>query len=107
MNYISESIRVLSILFEGLENPGSLYNQVNIDEYINRIKKECNTFIDIITHQDQKIKQQYLEIQTLKAELDMINTTVLGRLNNDITHMRHSVSQLAQPKQPKYVEELT
>jgi len=28
-------------------------------------------------------------------------------LNNDITHMRHSVSQLAQPKQTKYVEELT
>ena len=106
MNYISESIRVLSILFEELENISSLYNQVNIDDYINRIKKECNTFIDIIIHQDQKIKQQYLEIQTLKAELDMINTTVLGRLNNDITHMRYSVSQLAQPKKPKYVEEL-
>ena len=96
----------LCAIFEELENISSSYLQLDIHGYITRIKRECNIFIDIIGEQGRQIEQQSAEIQRLKDELEMINTTILEKLNNDIIHMRKSVSLMAQPKKTKYVEEL-
>lgn len=102
MDYIRQSIRVIYALFEELENIGS---HLYIKGYINRIKEECNIIFDIIRNQDQQIKSQLLEIQELKAELEM-NATIFETINNDILHMRSSISHVSQPTPKKYVEEL-
>jgi len=102
MDFIRQSIRVIYALFEELENIGS---HLYIKGYINRIKEECNIIFDIIRDQDRQIKIQLLEIQALKAELEM-NATIFETINNDVLHMRKSISYVSQPLSQKYVEEL-
>lgn len=102
MDYIRQSIRVIYALFEELENIGS---HLYIKGYINQIKEECNIIFDIIREQDQQIKSQFLEIQALKAELEM-NAIIFETINNDVLQMRKSISNISQSTPKKYVEEL-
>lgn len=89
-------------LFEDLENIGS---HMNIKEYMTRIQNECIILINIIQNQNEQLKSQFLEIQALKAELEM-NAKIFETINNDVLHMRNSISYISQPTPKKHVEEL-
>ena len=102
MNYLRQSFMTLYRVFEDLEN---ICSHMNIKEYITRIQNECIILINIIHNQNEQIKSQFLEIQALKAELEM-NATIFERINNDVLHMRHSISQVSQPTYKKHIEEL-
>jgi hypothetical protein len=92
--------QALYTILEELENIGSL------ESYIIRIADEFQKLADTIRHQDREIQRQCLEIQALKAELDMANM-VFATLNTNVAHMRHTVSQvLHPPPQTKKIEEL-
>jgi hypothetical protein len=100
MEYARQALITLYTIFEELENIGSL------EPYIIRIADEFQKLADIIRHQDRELERQHLEIESLKAELELANT-VFGKLNADVAHMRYSVSQVLQPlPQTKKIEEL-
>ena len=100
MEYARQALITLYTIFEELENIGSL------EPYVIRIADEFQKLVDIIRHQDRELERQHLEIQALKAELDMANS-VFATLNTDVAHMRYAVSQVLQPTpQTKQIEEL-